>query len=650
MNVCPLTPLLAAVTPLTLDGWIALLATAAVFVMLQLRRSVPVDVLFMGALAIVTLTGVLTPTQAIAGFASKAVILIGALLVASEGLRATGALDWIGNALLGSAKTERSALARLALTVVPVSAFVLNTPVVAMFAPVVVDWCRKRQVSPSRLLLPLSYLAIIGGVCTLIGTSTTLVCNGKLAIEARSAAYTPAMAHAVRELSFGEITWIGVPVALVGMAYMLLVAPRLLPNRTDLVEQLGEHRREYLVEMLVQTTCSLIGKTVEAAGLRQLPGLFLIEIDRGQETITPVTPQDTIQAGDRMIFTGVVTTIADLERIPGLVPAVDVSYEFHPAQRTRRRLTEAVLSRTSPVIGRTVRDVNFRRLYNAAIVAVHRNGERLTNKIGNIRLEPGDTLLMQTRTGFVQTHRHNRDFYLVSEVGGSSARRHDRAPLAVALFVGLIAWLVASSLIPDAWRVANPLVNAIMHVDIKPIAAVAVVLAMIGTRCLSASAARSAIDLQVLFTVAAAIGVGNAMHYSGAATWLASWLVHVANSIGVSPDWKPYLLLAVVYVVTIAFTESITNIGVAAIMIPVAISVAIVAGLNPRPFIIAVALAASLSFITPIGYQTNLMVMGPGGYHPRDYLRVGGPLALLVAAVALVLIPQIWAFELPVGP
>ncbi len=648
-SVTATLPLLAAVTPLTLDGWIALLTTATVFVVMQLRRSVPVDLLFIGALTVVTLTGVLSPAQAIAGFSNGAVILIATLFVASAGLRETGALDWVGNALLGSAQTERSALRRLALAVVPVSAFVLNTPVVAMLTPVVVDWCRKRRVSPSRLLMPLSYLAILGGVCTLIGTTTTLVCNGKLAVEAHSGSYTPEMAAAVREMSFGEITWIGVPVAITGVVYILLFAPRLVPNRTDLVERLGEHRREYLVEMLVQPSCSLIGKTVEAAGLRQLPGLFLIEIDRTDATITPVTPQDTIQSGDRMIFTGVVTTIADLERIPGLVPAADMTYEFHPAQRTRRRLTEAVISRTSPLVGRTVREVNFRQLYNAAVVAVHRNGERLTNKIGNIRLEPGDTLLLQTLANFVETHRNNRDFYLVSEVGGSSARRHDRALLAVALFTALIAWLVVSSLIPDSWRGIHPLVNAVLGVHIKPIAGIAIVLAMIGTRCMNTSTARSSIDLQVLFTVAAAIGLGNAMHYSGAATWLASWLVHGANSLGVSPDWKPYILLAVVYLVTIAFTETITNVAVAAIMIPVAISVAIVAGVYPRPFIIAVTLAASLSFVTPIGYQSNLMVMGPGGYHPRDYLRVGGPLALLVAIVALLLIPMIWPFDTPLG-
>jgi di/tricarboxylate transporter len=650
MNALALMPLLAAVAPLTLHGWIALLVTAGVFLVLQLHRSVPVDALFVGALMVVTLTGVVSPTEAIAGFASQAVVLIGALLIASEGLRATGALDWIGNTLLGSARTERGALTRLALVVVPVCAFVLNTPVVAMMAPVVVDWCRKRRISPSRLLLPLSYLAVLGGVCTLIGTTTTLVSNGTLAAEARSGAYSPEMAAAVGEMSFGEISWIGVPVAVVGAAYILLVAPRLLPDRTDLIEQLGEQRREYLVEMLVQPTCSLIGKTVEAAGLRQLPGLFLIEIDRGEETITPVTPQDAIQAGDRMIFTGVVTTIADLERIPGLVPAVDMTYEFHPAERTRRRLTETVLSRTSPLIGRTVREVNFRQLYNAAVVAVHRNGERLTNKIGNIRLEPGDTLLLQTRTDFVEAQRHNRDFYLVSEVGGSSARRHDRALLAVGLFAGLIAWLVVSSLISDGWRADHPLVGWMMHDDIKPIAGLAVVIMMIATRCLTASDARSAIDLQVLFTVAAAIGVGNAMHHSGAATWLAGWLVHAATSFGVSPDWKPYVLLTVVYLTTIALTETISNVAVVAIMIPVAISLAMAGDCHPRPYIIGVTLAASLSFVTPIGYQCNLMVMGPGGYHPRDYLRVGGPLAVLVSLVALGLIPVIWPFHLPLGP
>ncbi len=603
---------------------------------MQRRHAVSVDLLFLGGLVLVTLTGVLSPEQALGGFSNKAVVMIAALFAATAGLRVTGALDWIGNWLLGSATTERSALIRLAAAIVPASAFVLNTPLVAMMAPVIVDWCRRRSISPSRLLIPLSYLTILGGVCTLIGTSTTLVINGKLAEMAADGEYPENISAKIGELSFFEITWVGVPLAVVGVIYMLLAAHRRLPNRTDLVEEFDEHRRDYLVEMQVESICPLIGKTVQNAGLRHLPGLFLIEIGRGDETITPVSPNDIVLANDRLVFTGVVTTIADLERIPGLVPAVDNSFEAQPAQRVRRVLTEAVLSRTSPLIGLTVRGSNFRRRYNAAVVAVHRNGERLTNKVGNVRLEPGDTLLLQTRNEFVESHRNSRDFYLVSRVGKTTARRHDRALLAGILFLGLILWLTLSSLWPEmlAWG----------NFTSKSIAAIAVVLAMIVTRCMTTSEARSSIDLQVLLTIGAALGIGKALEESGAARWLAESLVGTTTALGVGPDWKPYLLLAIVYLLSQLFTETITNIAVASIMIPVAVNVAVAGGFDPRPFIVAVTLAASLSFVTPIGYQTNLMVMGPGGYQPRDFLRVGWPLALLLTITSLVLIPLLWPF------
>ena len=330
----------------------------------------------------------------------------------------------------------------------PISMFVLNTPLVAMFAPLVVDWCRRRNISPSRLLIPLSYFCIVGGVGTLIGTTTTLVVNAVLTRYAHSADYAPEVVEQLRELSFFEPIWVGLPCAVVGIIYMLKIAPRLLPNRVELIERLGKERREYLVELLVQPTCPLIGKTVEQAGLRHLPGLFLIEIERSGELIAPVAPQDLIVAHDRLVFTGLVTTIADLERIPGLVPAADLTYEFQPALRTRRHLTEVVLSNASPLVGRNVRDANFRERYNAAVVAVHRAGERVTNKIGDIALESGDTLLLQTRGDFVDAHRNNREFFLVSRVDGSSARRHDRAALAGGLFLLLIVWLAACSLVP----------------------------------------------------------------------------------------------------------------------------------------------------------------------------------------------------------
>lgn len=625
----------AAAQGLSLDGWIALIVIGFVFCGLVWLRRTPIELLFLTGLVAVTLSGVISPRQAVEGFASPAVLFIAALFAASAGLRTTGALDWIGTKVLGSAETERAAIWRLAGTVVPVSAFVLNTPLVAMFLPVVLDWCRQRNVSPSRLLLPLSYLTIVGGVCTLIGTSTTLVVNAELA-KIRAAQPVAAEA-AVTELGFFDITTVGLPIALAGVFYMVTIAPRLLPKRGELIQELGDRRREYLLEMMVQPDCPLVGKTVEQAGLRNLPGLFLIEISRPDEIITPVTPVDLIKAGDRMVFTGVVQTIADLERIPGLVPAADLTYEFQPAQRTQRRLTEAVLSRTSPLIGRSVREANFRQRYNAAIVAVHRNGERLTNKIGNIRLEPGDTLLLQTHAEFVEAYRNSRDFYLVSTVGGSSARRHDRALVATGLFVLMILWLTIAGVFGEQLAFGNLFSN-------KPqaIIAMTVVVLMIATRCMSTEEARSAIDLQVILTIAAAIGLGQALKTSGAAEFIADRLVSVAAASGISPQMQPYLLLALIYLMTALFTEMISNVAVAAMMIPIAVSVALAGpegGYNTQPFILAVALAASLSFATPIGYQTNLMVMGPGGYRPADYLRVGLPLTLLLWLIAIVLIP-----------
>jgi len=641
---------------LNIDAWIAIGVTVGIFAMLQLRRNVPTDLLFLFGMMIVTLTGVITPAEAFAGLASTAVLIIGSLLVVAAGLRVTGVLDWIGHRWLGRFKSERAALLALAVGLVSTSAFLLNTAVVAMAMPVVLDWCRKRGISPSRLLMPVSYLAILGGVCTLIGTSTTLVLNDMLKVEYQSRMaeveklekeksgqdnhvkdtsheqmLSESRQHAeqVRPLGLFEIGKAGLPCALVGTLVLIIWGRRLLPNRTELVERLGDQRREYLVEMLVQSECPLIGLTVERAGLRHLPGLYLIEIDRGEDVITPVTPHDVIRPDDRLIFTGVVSTILDLERIPGLVPAADTTYEFHPTQRQQRHLTEVVLSRTCPLIGTTVREGNFRQRYNAAVVAVHRNGVRLTNKIGNIQLEAGDTLLLQTRSEFVSNFRNNLDFYLVSSVEGDEPRRHDRARLAGGLALILVGLLVFISLLTG---------QVPMGPGIEAAVAMAVALLMVVTRCLRIADARAAIDLQLLLTIAGALAMGRALTVSGAADAVAGGMVQLVGS------GNPWTLLIVLYLLTMIFTELITNNAVAAMLFPLAVAVAADSGHHPRPFIIAIALASSLAFITPIGYQTNLMVMGPGGYRPRDYLRSGIPISLSVALTAMVLIPRFWPF------
>ena len=601
-----------------LHPWIAAGATAAVFFVLQLRRGAPADVLFLGALMLVVVCGVIEPKQAFSGFSNPALLTIAALLAVAAGLRSTGVLDWIGERLLGTAETERAALWRLAPSVLVASAFTLNTALVAMLMPVVVDWCRKRGVSPARLLLPLSYLTILGGVCTLIGTSTTLIVSGILQRYPQ-----------LRPLGLFELGWVGLPCALAGAAVLLLAGPRLLPKRSDMLERLDEQRRDYLVEMFVRSDCPLAGKSVQEAGLRSLPGLFLIEIDRRGEVLTPVTPDDVLQAEDRLVFTGLVETIVDLEKIPGLVPAADRAYEFHPGERHQRHLSEVVLSNSSPVIDVTVKEADFRRLYDAAVVAVHRNGERLTNKIGEIRLQPGDTLLLQTRHEFFPRYRNSRDFFLISSVEGAQPRRHHKLTLSGILAGLLILWLTATSFLPKTGVWAG--------LGSTAAASLTIALAMIVTRCMRASEARAALDIRTLLTIAAALGLGEALRESGAAGACAKFLVDQVGA-------NPYLLLAVLYLLTLIFTEMLTNNAVAALLLPIAIHAASEGQYDSRPFIIAITLGASLSFLTPVGYQTNLMVMGPGGYRPHDYLRCGIPVAVVTAAIALSLIPQIWPF------
>lgn len=637
-------------------AFVALATIILIFATIQLRRRTPTDLLFLGGLVFVTLCGVITPRQALQGFSSPAILTIGSLLVCAAGLRNTGVLDWLGHLLLGTAHSERAALRRLGLSMIATSAFVLNTALVAMFMPVMIDWCRKRNISPSRMLIPVSYFAILGGVCTLVGTSTTIVANtileskyreekielDRIQHELGAADRTDEAALAklqaelasqatfmeqVRPMSLFEIGRVGLPCAIIGALVLITVGPRLMPDRRDIVERHDTNRREYLVEMLVQSDCRLVNQTVENAGLRHLPGLFLIEINRGRDLITPVSPTDTIRANDRLVFTGIVSTIVDLEKIPGLVPGAEL-----PLTRQHRmgsQLTEVVLSPSCPMIGSTVRDGLFRQRYNSAIIAIHRNGVRLTHKIGDIELEAGDTLLLQTRVDFVNAYRHSRDFYLVSGVEDEGPRRHDRAIWAGILGLLLVAWLSVASFLPQhgLWTGFSS----------HAVAALTIALVIIVTRCLPVASARNAIELPLLLTIAGAIGLGNAIDASGADDAIAGFLIGIVGD-------NSLLLLIIIYIMAMVFTEMITNNAVATTLLPLAIATASQGGYNPRPFIIAIVTAASLAFLTPIGYQTNLMIMGPGGYRPSDFLRVGLPVAIAVAITALTVIPLVWSF------
>jgi di/tricarboxylate transporter len=573
-----------------------------------LIKDKPADVMFVGAIVLLAALGVISSEDAFSGFANLAMLIVGALFVVAAGLRETGVMEYVGERFLGNVGTEAKALLYMAIVLIPSAMVLNNTPKVALLVPVLITWCRKRRISPSRLLMPLSFLSILGGTCSLIGTSTNLVVQGML-IKSH---LTP--------MGFFEIGWVGLPCALLGATYLLTVGRKLLPDRKDLIEQLDLTRREYLVEMLVQPGCRLVGKRVSEAGLRHLPGLFLIEIERGGEITGPVSPDEVIQAEDRMVFTGVVSTIVDLEKIPGLVPAADTRYEVATGKQWARQLCETVISPTSPLIGQVVRDADFRGLYDAAIVAVHRNGSRLPNKIGDIELHVGDTLLLQVGPNFSRAYRNNPDFYLISDVEDSRPVRHDRASIAAIIFITMIMAFVSGFI---------PIV----------VAAFLAAGAMVTAGCISASDARRSVDLPVLIAIAASFGVGKALEQSGVAKMFAFLLVEATQS------WGPTATLAAIYFGTMVLNELISNNAAAALSFPFCLESARLLGVNERPFIMAVTLAASYAFASPIGYQTHMMVFGPGGYRFTDFMRVGIPLNLLMWIAAVILIPLIWPFR-----
>ncbi len=578
----------------------------ALLAVLSLTR-VSADLAFAGALTALLLSGVLPARQALAGFGNEGLVTVGVLYVVVAGLRETGAVYWISQRLLGHPRTLLGAQWRVMGPVTVVSAFLNNTPVVAIMIPAIAEWAKKHGLPASKLMMPLSYAAILGGTVTLIGTSTNLVVNGLL------------LQSTGRGLGLFDLAWVGIPTATVGIVVILLLGDRLLPDRRPVLQRL-EEAREYSVEMTVAADGPLVGKTVEEAGLRHLGHVFLAEIEREGRILAAVSPREVLRGRDRLVFVGVVDSVVELQRIPGLLPAPDQLFKLD-GPRSNRVLIEAVVSDTFPLVGRSIREGRFRTNYGAVVIAVARNGARLQQKIGDIVLQAGDTLLLEARPAFVERQRNSRDFYLVSQVADSTPPRFERAAVAA----GILAAMVL--VVALGWL---PIVSA----------ALAAAALMVGTRCVSPSVARRAIDWPVLVVIGSALGIGRALEVSGLGAAVARQLTSWTGG-------QPYLDLVALYLVTAVFTALITNNAAAVLMFPVAQGMASSLGAPLWPFAVTLMLAASASFATPMGYQTNLMVLGPGGYRFRDYLRLGLPVTLATALVALLLIPLIWPFSGP---
>ena len=585
------------------QAWTAMGIVVAAFITLMCTR-LSSDYVFLGGLVLLLLSGILGPLEALSGFSSQGVVTVAVLYVVVSGLKDTGGLTWVSRHVLGLPKTYRMAQVRLMLPVCGLSAFLNNTPVVALFIPVVGDWCRRIRVQPSRLLIPLSYASIFGGMCTLIGTSTNLVVNGL--VQAR---------YNTDGLHMFEITKIGVPVAVVGVA-CIIVLSRLLPSRKTFDEIVADPKA-YTLELEVTPGGSIENKSIESAGLRHLPGAFLADVIRDNRVITAVAPDEVLRANDRLVFVGNIDSLKPLYGFKDLHPASDQIFKLD-TPRHQRCLVEAVVSNTCPLVGKSIREGRFRERYNAVVVAVARNGERIQGRLGDIVLKPGDTLLVEAHAGFVPRQKDSRDFYLVSGVEDSSPRRFEKAPVAFVILVGMVA------------------VAALGWLSMLKAALLAAAL-MLVTGCCSHANARRSIEWEVLLTIGAALGFGLALDKTGAANALAGVFLSLSGG-------NPWAALAIVYVLISVFTAAVTNNATAALFFPIAMQTAEQLGVSPMPFIMCVMVAASASFATPIGYQTNLMVYGPGGYRFSDYLRIGVPLNLVVCCVCVVLTPLIWPF------
>lgn len=574
---------------------IALLTVIVILIFFLYKEVFHPAVSFLLAITSLLALGILSPDEALEGFSNEQVATIALLLVVSSVLKKLDVVDVIFRKIISYKISYRSFLLHLMVAVSFVSAFLNNTPLVATLMPYVYEWGRKKGIPPSKLMIPLSYAAIMGGAATLIGTSTNLLVNG-LAVES-----------GLKPFGVFDFSYVGLPAVIAGTLYMVFLGSKLLPERVDVITRFFEKKKEYVVETFIPDGSPIVGKTVVEAGLRNLDGLFLVEIIRKKSRIAPVSPSDVIKKGDILIFAGETEKVVELInrssafRLPKIC-SIDVDGKVE--------VVEALIPPNSSLVGKRVKDTDFRGNFDAAILAIHRNGEKLRGKIGEIVLKPGDLLLILAGKDFWKRVGSSNDLYVITKV-------KDLYPI-------------------KDWKVIFVLVGFLFAVILSALGKVSLfysMLILISTffvaKVISYSDVKRTLDLDLIVISSLSLALGTAMMKTNLAEYLAYLILSFAEPLG-----KVAVLFSV-YLISNILTEFITNLAAASIVFPIALSVARSLSVTPEPFILAVAFGASASFLTPIGYQTNLMVYGLGNYRFSDFLKVGLPLSIIYSLITV---------------
>ncbi len=585
--------------------------------------AISLDVVAVLSLAVLVLGGVLSPEQAVEGFGSTTVLVVGCMFILAEALQRTGAAQGIGTLVeRAAAGGPRILMLALLPVVMLLSGVMNNTGVVVLLLPLLIAAGQEVNVSPSRLLLPLSYASITGGTLTLVGTTTTLLVDGIV-----RQTHLPGQKDVFYEgFGFLEILPMGAVFCVVALLYLVFVGYKLLPNRTGLVMPLSaKATRQYMTEIVITQNSKLVGRH-----LSEFPKLSkkirFLQLVRGEETTWPPFHKQPLEADDLLVVKGSPEEIVKLLQQPGLEGPEDPEGGGRVVE-VDLALAEVMVAPKSRLDHQTVTDARIRDRFGVVVLAVMRSGEHVREQLGSLRLRIGDILLVQGAPEDIdRLARNERDLVLL---GGTPppARRAKKAPLAVGFVAGALL-LAALGVIP---LLVGVLLAAVL---------------LVAGGCLTSNRAYRSIDLRILVVLGCMLGVGMAAKETGLASRVADFMVSYGHRVEgfAGPSWEHYGVLAMIYLTTALLTELVTNAGTAAIMVPIALETAEKAEVSHRPFVFAVALAASCSFLTPVGYQTNLLVYGPGGYRLQDYLRVGSPLALLLWIVATFLLPIVYPF------